>query len=328
MEIDVRGIKDVTFKPDFEANPEIIAALSMGVVKVEDYYQALLRQVQLKSGQILNKNGELTQGRVPESVLAFVMSDDGVNFDRSGVIALKPSVEPGANDHMAVEDPTIVQADGRFFVFHSAVKEKSGGGVTVSMQVATGDSLSELGEKQVVLRPEEVGRALGRDVDMIKEPEFIKMKNGVWRVFYEVAGEGKSRIATAESQSLLGPYKDHRILIDTREGGFDSKHVSPGPVMLTSDGDVLMFYNGCGNKSPMDETEKWSIGTVIIDANHGVLEHTRMDRPIIVPPSDLGYSGKLVAFASSLVSESGHEQKLYYHVADQRVRVARLGVSI
>jgi|GEM_PF-4996933 len=326
MEIGVKGVERVTFSPDFKTSPEVIAALSMATVKVGDYYQALLRQVQLKPDQQLNRGGELAEGKVPESVLAFVMGKDGVNFDRSGVVALRPSEEPGAKDSLAVEDPTIVKTGDHFYVFHSAVEPRDGGGVWVSMQVAEGDDLQHLGNKRVILEPREVGKKLGRDVDMVKEPEVIQMPDGSWRLFCEVAGGGKSRIATASASGVVGPYNDFRILLDTREEGFDSRHVSPGPVMLTRGGDILMLFNGCGNKGTFDATEKWSVGAVMISARGGVMENTRLEKPVVAPPEELGYSGKLVAFASSLVLES-HEQKLYYHVADQRVQVARLDVA-
>ena len=110
MEIGVADTEPVVFSPSIEKeNPEISAAMSMAVVSMQGYYDALYRQVSKP------KDGEV----IPESVIAFVSSDNGVDFARSGVIPLKPTHEVNSIDRIAVEDPTIVQLDSKFYVFHS-----------------------------------------------------------------------------------------------------------------------------------------------------------------------------------------------------------------
>lgn len=316
MGVNVRETQDVNFFPGFEAGTDVIAVMSMAVIRTNDYYQTLLRQVQRQDNQ-----------PVPISVLAFCQSRNGVDFERSGKIALQPQQFEGSEDRLAVEDPTIVELDGVKYVFHTAVKPKDGGqGVIAATRVVSGAELTDLNSKrQIVLDPREIGKALGRTIDMVKEPEFFRMKDGSWRTFYEFADGHTSRIGMAWSENLTGPYKDHQLLMDTRGEGWDCQHVSPGPIMMTSRGDVLMLYNGQGPKSAENQTPQWAIGTAIIDAaTGGVVEGSRSDKPIIVPPDEIGPGSQLIAFANSIIPT---EQKLYYTVADKRSRMARLALD-
>jgi len=261
------------------------------------------------------------------SVLAFCQSQNGVDFERSGTIALKPQQFEGSEDKLAVENPTIVELDGVKYVFHTAVKLKEGGGgVIAATRVISGKELTGLNSnRQMVLDPKEIGKTMGRNIDMVKEPEFIRLKDDSWRVFYEFADGQTSRIGMAWSPNLIGPYQEHRLLIDVRSEGWDCQHVSPGPILMTSRGDILMLYNGRGPKSVDDQTPQWAIGTVIIDAvQGGIFEGSRCNKPIIVPPEEIGPGNQLIAFANSVVPE---EQRLYYTVADTRSRVARLALD-
>lgn len=313
MSVSLIETHDVTFSPDFKANPEIIAAMSMAVIKTEDYYQTLYRQVQKKDNQ-----------PIPESVLAFASSRNGVDFTRSGVISLQPSKEKNSEDVLAVEDPTIVELDGKKYVFCTAVKPKEGtNGVLAAIEVVSGIDLKNIEDKkQIIIRPDEVGKELGRKVDMVKEPEFIRLKDNTWVVLYEFADGQTSRIGMARSVNLTGPYRNHQLLMDTRNQGWDCQHISPGPIMITSRGDIIMLYNGRGPKNMNDQTPMWSIGSVIIDADKGsIIEGTRSEKPIIVPPEEIGPNNQLIAFSNSIIAS---EQRLYYTVADKRSRVAKL----
>jgi predicted GH43/DUF377 family glycosyl hydrolase len=319
MEIGVDKTENVTFSPAIEKNPEIAAAMSMAVISMEGYYDALYRQVTKA------KPGEL----IPESVIAFASSPNGVDFARSGVIPLKPTSEVNSIDRLAVEDPTIVKLDGKYYVFHSAVSPKvSGEGVQVAIQVVEGDSLGHLGtDKKILFTPKDVQDSLGEKVDMVKEPEFYFGKDGLWHIIYEHTGRGKSEIATAESPTLTGKYKNHRPLLETRENAWDSQHLSPGPLLCTSSGDILMFYNGCSPKSSLDKTPTWSIGHVIIDGKTGAISN-RADSPIIRPPDEIGPGNQLISFANSITSTEGNKtNRLYYTVADTRSAVASIFVN-
>lgn len=324
MELETVGVtetKDVAFHPPIESDPEVVGTMSMAVLKMGDYYDALCR--------------ELHKPDVPEpvlySVLGFVTSPNGVDFERSGIIPLRPGERPDSWDRLAVEDPTVVvtQMDGmnKYHVFHTAVRPVPGG-VETAIQLATGPSLDKIGDKKLILTPQDVKAELGR-VDMVKEPEFFMAKDGRWFMIYEFADGEKSRIAMARSVggNVEGPYREHRLLFDIREGKWDSQHVSPGPIFATSRGDIFMFYNGRGPKNPEDQTPTWAIGCAIIDsARGGVL--LRSDKPLITPPGEIGPNNQLIAFANSLVKEEGRTtQSLYYTIADRRSAVATVDVS-
>jgi len=321
MEIGVGETEPVVFSPAIEKNPEISAAMSMAVVSIEGYYDALYRQV--------NKPKDNDKELVPESVIAFASSDNCVDFARSGIVPLKPTAEVNSIDRIAVEDPTIVQLDGKYYVFHSAVSPKADGpGVEVAIQVVEGNSLGQLGtDKKVVLTPKDVQDSLGEKADMVKELEFYFGKDGLWHMIFEHTGNGRSEIATAESPELTGHYRNFCPLLETRENKWDSQHTSPGPLLFTSQGDILMFYNGRGPKSSEDETPTWSIGHVIIDGKTGAISN-RADKPIITPPNEIGPGNQLISFANSITTEGDKKtNRLYYTVADTRSAVASIFVN-
>jgi predicted GH43/DUF377 family glycosyl hydrolase len=122
---------------------------------------------------------------------------------------------------------------------------------------------------------------------------------------------------------LTGDYQNHRVLINPREEKWDSQHVSPGPIIKTSGGDLLMFYNSRGPKNKDDNTPTWAIGSVIIDVSSGRLLE-RSEQPIIRPPEEIGPDGQLIAFANSVLEK---KQWLYYTAADKRMIVASYAVN-
>lgn len=320
MDIGVAETESVNFSPSIEKDPEIAAAMSMAVVSIEGYYDALYRQVsKAKSGET-----------IPESVIAFASSHNGVDFVRSGIFPIKPNHENESLDRLAVEDPTIVKDNGIFYVFHSAVSPKaSGEGVQVGIQVVEGHSLDDLQPaKKMILTPKDVEASLGEQCDMVKEPEFyFNSKDGLWHLIYEHTGRGFSEIATAESPQLTGPYRNNRPLLQIRPNSWDSLHLSPGPLLTTSRGDMLMFYNGCAPKNFEDKTSKWSIGYVIIDRDTGGVSN-RAAKPIITPSDEMGPGNQLVSFANSIVPIEGTKtNRLYYTVADKRSAVAKIVAS-
>lgn len=327
MEIEVKEIKDITFHPEIGlTDTRERGAMSMAVIKaggmIEDYYQALYRHLyQPKTDQ-----------PVLESVLAFASSQNGTDFTRSGVFPVEPTRESGNWDQLAVEDPTIVKVDNVYYVFHTAVRSKSGGeGVETAIQLATGKSLKELGNKTLILTPKDAARSLREEKgDMVKEPEFFQQKDGKWLMIYEFANGQTSRIAVATGQKLEGPYTDHRILFDPREGKWDSQHTSPGPIITTPQGDLCIFYNGRGPRNDVDQTPTWAIGYAIIDGSTGEIK-VRADKPIIIPPINIevGPGGQLIAFANSIVEGNNEKtQTLFYTLADQHSARADLLVNL
>lgn len=321
MEINVGELRDVKFIPEIAAlDPRERGAMSMAVVKsgeiIRDYYEALYRHLYQPQNE----------QPVMESVIAFASSQNGVDFTRSGVFSVEPTRTPNSLDQLAVEDPTIVKVDGIYYVFHTAVRPKTNGeGVETAIQLVRGRSLQDLGGKTTILTPLDVREKLGK-VDMVKEPEFIQMKDGSWTMIYEYADSSTSRVAIASAAHLEGPYNDHRLLFDTRENSWDSEHVSAGPIIITPGGDICIFYNGRGPRNEVDKTPTWAIGYGIIDASTGETR-VRSNKPIIVPSSELGPGNQLIAFANSITKDSnGETQTLYYTEADRRSACAKLTV--
>jgi predicted GH43/DUF377 family glycosyl hydrolase len=312
--IDKDRTRDITFDKETRYNREIVKTMSMAVELIDSHYRGLYRELHQQENE--------SQNPIRYSVLGFASSENGVDFTRSTNIALSPTLVGKNRDRLAVEDPTIVTVDGVKYVFYSAVEPKRNNedGVLVSIGMVKGQTVDALNQnnRKIILTPEKVGGQLNRKVDMVKEPEFIKTKDGKWLMIYEYGSGGVSRIGMAESKTLTGNYENHRELINPREGKWDNQHVSPGPIIRTSRGDLLMFYNGRGPKNEQDQTPTWAIGSVIIDLSTGGLLQ-RSEDPIILPPEEIGPDGQLIAFANSVVEE---KHMLYYTAADKRMIVA------
>ena len=76
-----------------------------------------------------------------------------------------------------------------------------------------------------------------------------------------------------------------------------------------------MVYNGCRDLV-------WSIGLLVFDIK-SLRIVSRSSTPLITPSHQLGPHAQRISFASSAVS-SPDEIQLYYHEADQTIKVAKL----
>lgn len=99
MEISVKETQNVRFNYDLKNNPEIIGTMSMAVKLIDQHYQGIYRELRQPS----NKNNS-----VKYSVLGLASSENGVDYTRSKVTALSPTLVKKNRDKFAVEDPTIM----------------------------------------------------------------------------------------------------------------------------------------------------------------------------------------------------------------------------
>lgn len=148
-----------------------------------------------------------------------------------------------------------------------------------------------------------------RGIDKVKEPEVVGD-----RFFYEFADGAHSRIAVAKINSQ-GKIISHHLFLDIRPGSWDGDHVSTGPVIPLSKGRSVMVYNGC-------QDLVWSIGLLMFDTTTlRIISRSRT--PLITPTHLLGPHSQRISFASSAVASPKNIQ-LYYHEADQSIKVATL----
>src|SRR5690606_1853745 len=135
-----------------------------------------------------------------------------------------------------------------------------------------------------------------------------RTKTGGWRMFYEFARNEASLIGLAVSNDIAGPSTDERDPFAPRTDGWDSWHLSTGPLPTTGKDMPVMVYNGATHDA------RWRIGWIAFDA-----EYTRViDRciePLITPPPALERTATDIAFAAS-VTVVRDQIWLYYSLSD------------
>ncbi|MGH2448731.1 MAG: hypothetical protein ACRDFS_09060 [Chloroflexota bacterium] len=228
-------------------------------------------------------------------------SDDGLTFH----MGERPVIVPGpdADDKDGAEDPTVVPGEGTLYIYYTGWNEAR---LTANLMLATGPDVQHLTKQGVVLPSTPAHRNT-------KEATLAQIADGSWRLFFEYAAGGKSRVGLASGPSITGPWTVLAPPFEARPDRWDSWHLSTGPMLRTDP--PVMFYNGA------DEKACWKIGWIAFDAGFTKVM-ARSDQPLIVPgPVEPPYRD--IAFANSLI-EHGNELWLYYSVADMDVRRATL----
>lgn len=227
-------------------------------------------------------------------------SDDGLHFAMDAQPIIAPG--PGPEDRDGCEDPTVIICDGETFVYYSGWNEADKRGLLL---LASGGGSRDLQKRGARLTPT-------AGYDNPKEATVVQVADGTWRLFFEYAADGASKIGLASAPAVDGPWTPQASPFAARPGRWDGWHLSPGPMLSRDPSRPVMFYNGATRET------QWRIGWVVFDAACGrILE--RSDDPLIVPPP--GQPGDTdIAFAASCVEENGADNgliSLYYSVADK-----------
>jgi predicted GH43/DUF377 family glycosyl hydrolase len=255
-----------------------------------DHFEMLLRVV--------------NYSEVPSEKIARVhrgVSLDGLGFALGGSPVIVPGEDvENAYDSGGCEDPTVAAVDGRYYVYYTGWNERIKRG---ELLLASGDSLERL-EKRGIALPS-APQAMNP-----KEAEIVAVDDGTWRLFFEYAHEGRSKIGIASAPAVSGPWTVGRPLFEARPG-WDEWHLSTGPVI--GGGDVLpvMFYNGATRAA------EWRIGWVVFDATFTEVV-ARCEQPLVLPGERRFAEDTDIAFAASAVVDGDHI-RLYYSIADRHV---------
>lgn len=224
-------------------------------------------------------------------------SPDGIHFRMDGEPVIAPG--PGEDDRNGCEDPTLALVDGTYYVYYTGWNERLKRG---QLLLASGP---------VVHRLEKRGVALPSTPNCTnpKEATITCAAGGSWRLFFEYAREGASRVGIAASDSVAGPWHVLDPLFDARYDSWDSWHLSTGPV-CTGDGVTpIMFYNGAAKNAA------WRIGWVAFDQSYSRVVARSAD-PILAPPAVREGDATDIAFAASAI-EDGPTIRLFYSIADK-----------
>ncbi len=233
------------------------------------------------------------------------VSSDGLTFSMSERPAIAPG--PAEEDRDGCEDPTAVLHGGDIFVFYTGWNQR----------LQRGELMLAKGRHPDQLRKVKVALPTSSRWTNPKEATVVRQDDGLWRMFFEYATGGASRIGVGTSRDLLGEWEVDAASLQVRPGTWDSWHLSPGPV-VRYDGLPLMFYNGATKDA------KWRIAWAVFNETYARVLGRSQDALIIPPPPQSDETD--IAFAASAVEVNG-KFWLYYSVADQKMKRATLSVS-
>ncbi|OJU11472.1 MAG: glycosidase [Caulobacterales bacterium 68-7] len=241
----------------------------------------------------------------PTGVIWAGDSEDGVMFRMREAPAIAPG--PNPDDAGGCEDPTVIHGeDGHYVIFYTGVDIARSQGCLL---VARGPTLTDLREQRVVLKaPEGEGN--------IKEATLVQGSDSQFRLFYEYARDGASRVGMAVGSSLNGPWTVTDDPFSIRESSWDNWHLSTGPVVQRDGCDPVMFYNG----ATVDA--RWRIGWVSFAPDFSRVTGRGVE-PILMPPPAKARDATDIAFAASCVV-MGDDIWLYYSLEDKILRRARV----
>ncbi len=224
------------------------------------------------------------------------LSEDGLHFTMGREPVIAPG--PGDEDRDGCEDPTLAISEGTHYVYYSGWNEAAKEG---QLLLAAGLDSEHLQKRGVMLpsTPEFANP---------KEATIVHAADGTWRLFFEYAAEGASKIGLASAPQVSGPWTVLPPLFAARLDHWDGWHLSTGPILLSDRERPVMFYNGATKDA------HWRIGWVAFDADYSRVV-ARSEEPLITPSMlKEGYTD--IAFAASAV-ETDKDIFLYYSIADR-----------
>jgi predicted GH43/DUF377 family glycosyl hydrolase len=285
----------------FDSSPELAGMykLSPCVRREYDGYSLLVRVVN-HSDDPSEKVARIHYGK----------SADGLRFVLDDVPVIGPGPDvPGSYDSGGCEDPTVAFCDGIYYVYYSGWNEHIKRG---ELLMASGSELHDLRKRGIAL-PSTEAAANPKEATIVRAPD------GTWRLFFEFARDGRSMIGIARSAGPAGPWETLAPPFGQREG-WDSWHLSTGPVADSDTNSPVMFYNGATRSA------QWRVGWIAFDAEYARVV-ARSEQPLILPQIKRNADDSDIAFAASAVEVDGAIH-LYYSVSDQyitRAIVARVG---
>jgi predicted GH43/DUF377 family glycosyl hydrolase len=236
----------------------------------------------------------------PTGIIWCGYSDDGLTF----VMDPRPVIVPGPEsiDFEGVEDPTVLQTDEGIMVYYTGVRSNRR---QASMLLASGPDPYHLTKREVVLKaPEGQGN--------FKEATLYQAPDGSWRLFYEYARDGASRIGIAHTEILGTGWTALEDIIPFRPDSWDNWHLSTGPIVQQEGRDPVMFYNGATHDA------RWRIGWITFDQDCERVTGRGIE-PLLMPPPATDRAATDIAFAASAILQQDGTIHLYHSLEDRLI---------
>lgn len=240
------------------------------------------------------------------SHLRLVCSDDGIRF-------YEPENQPtkifgqGSLEAFGIEDCRVSLIDG---VYHLTYTQVSANGVGVGL-MRTRDWV-HFQREGMILPPH------NKDCSLFEEKI-----GGQYYCLHRPSGIdiGGNFIWIAASNDLVH-WGDHRCILQTREGMWDSARVGAGAAPVKTDEGWLEIYHGA------DSNHRYCLGAVLLDLDDPSKVLARSHDPLFEPVADYektGFFGNVVFTNGHLVN--GDEVTMYYGASDEVICGAKLSIE-
>lgn len=239
------------------------------------------------------------------SHLRLLCSDDGVKFYEPEGYA--PITGKGELERFGVEDCRVSQIDDRYYLTYTAVSDS---GVSVGLKTTKDFKIYE--NHGLILPPHNKDCAIFEEkIDgkyySLHRPSSIEL--------------GGNYIWLAESPDGIH-WGNHRCLVKTRKGQWDSARVGAGAAPIRTGKGWLEIYHGANEK------HQYCLGAFLMDIHDPSKVLGRTAEPIMVPTEKYELSGffGFVVFTNGHVV-NGDELTIYYGAADEFVCGAKFSIS-
>jgi len=241
------------------------------------------------------------------SHLRLLCSDDGINFrEPEGYPKL---MGEGKLQTFGIEDCRVSQVGDQYYLTYTSVSEN---GVGVGMK--TTRDWKTFTDHGMIIPPHNKDCAI-----------FEESVNGKYYALHRPSSVdlGGNYIWLASSPDSIH-WGDHRCLLRTRPGHWDSKRVGAGAAPVKTEKGWLEIYHGA------NEAHQYCLGAVLLDLNDPSIVIARSEEPLMQPLAEYertGFFGHVVFTNGHIVHPDGDRLTIYYGAADEHVCAADFSIK-
>lgn len=241
------------------------------------------------------------------SHLRLLCSDDGVNFYEPAGYPLLTG--EGVLQTFGVEDCRVTFLENKYLLTFTAV---SGNGVGVGLRITT--DWKNFQSHGMMLPPHNKDCAI-----------FEEKINGLYYALHRPSSVdiGGNYIWLAQSPDGVH-WGNHKCLITTRKGAWDSARVGAGATPIKTDQGWLEIYHGA------NESHQYCLGAFLLDLDDPSVVIARTELPIMVPSTSYelsGFFGNVVFTNGHIVEPDGDTVTIYYGASDEFVCGAKFSLK-
>ncbi|NMH26898.1 glycoside hydrolase family 130 protein [Flavobacterium silvaticum] len=241
------------------------------------------------------------------SHLRLLSSEDGIHFTEPEGYPLL--VGEGDQETFGIEDCRVVEIEGTYYLTFTSVSDK---GVAVGLRTTKDWKTFE---KHGLIFP-----AHNKDCAIFEEKV-----NGKFYALHRPSSVdiGGNYIWIASSPDGLH-WGEHKCIVTTRKGHWDSKRVGAGAAPIKTHKGWLEIYHGA------NENHQYCLGAFLLDLDNPTKVISRTDAPIMVPTADYeisGFFGNVVFTNGHIVEPDDDTVTMYYGASDEFVCGATFSIK-